>query len=66
MKSDRHCNLKVTEADHANVMHVQPVRSLKGLESVVKRKNFVLVLRYFRPAALPRSEVSNFTRMRQS
>ena len=54
-------------ADHAHAI-VQRCQESKGrgLRQKSRGKTFVLVLRYFRPAALPRSEVSNFTRMRQS
>ena len=40
-----------------------------GVENLRQKNKTDLVenaQRYFRPAALPRSEVSNFTRMRQS
>ena len=54
---------EVTEADHAN-----DDRTLWSRKFASKKQNDLVenALRYFRPAALPRSEVSNFTRMRQS
>ena len=54
---------EVTEADHAN-----DDRTLWSRKFASKKQNDLVenALRYFRPAALPRSEVSNSTRVRQS
>ena len=54
---------EVTEADHAN-----DDRTLWSRKFASKKQNDLVenAQRYFRPAALPRSEVSNSTRVRQS